>query len=346
MGKRMLQGPLSRGETPPAVVERVEAAPRQPMPDHVLPMLAHAGSYPEDERDYAFEVKWDGIRAIAYVRADGRVRVRSRNLNDITEQYPELRALGDALGGRDAVLDGEIVAFDEATGAPSFQRLQPRLGVRPSKARASPVPVVYVVFDVLYYDGHDTTQLPYEERRALLESLGLEGDAARLSPSVVGNGRPLLRLPGFEGVVAKRLGSVYDRGARSRAWIKVKEQRRQELVIGGWTPGKGTRAKRLGALLLGVFDEPWGDAFRYAGKVGTGFDDATLAMLQEKLAPLARDTSPFDGKVPEKDARFVEPELVCEVEFTEWTRDGRLRHPSYKGLRFDKDAREVVREEG
>lgn len=317
------------------------------MPKAVVPMRAHAAAYPPDEGAYAFEVKWDGIRAIAHVQG-GRVRLASRNLNDITAQYPELARIGDALVGLDAVLDGEIVAFD-GRGVSSFQRLQGRLGVtapREALARSLEIPVVFVAFDILHLDGLDVTGLPYEERRMLLESLGLPNEAIQLSPAVVGEGRSLLSLPGLEGVVAKRLGSTYQEGARSRAWLKIKTQRRQEFVIGGWSPGKGARAGRLGALLVGVHEpQPSGSRLLYAGSVGTGFTDATLDALQARLKPLARATSPFAGPIDKKDARFVTPNLIAEVEFMEWTQDGKLRHPSFKGLRDDKDPKDVIRED-
>ena len=327
-------------------LERVDDESVRPFPEHALPMLAVASPYPADEVAYAFEVKWDGIRALAHVR-HGRLRLHTRNLNDVTAGYPELADLPELLRGRDAVLDGEIVAFDEK-GLPSFQKLQGRLGVVASamvRRRRDEVPVVYMVFDLLHLDDRDVTQLPYEERRGLLESLDLAGPHVQVSPSFRGQGKVLLATPGLEGVVAKRLGSPYEPGARSRAWLKVKTQRRQELVIGGWTPGKGARRGRIGSLLVGYHDQPRGTEFRYAGNVGTGFTEQALDDLQRLLEPFRMDASPFSERVPKKDATFVEPKFVCEVEFSEWTSDGKLRHPSFKGLREDKDPRDVVREE-
>lgn len=335
-------------------LRRVDPASMRPMPDRILPMLAHAASYPERPEEYAFEPKWDGIRALAYLE-DGRVTLRSRNLNTITGQYPELAGLAAAMQGRQAILDGEIVAPDE-TGRPSFQRLQGRMGVVASKLAqkmSEDVPVVYIAFDVLYLDGHDVSALPYEERRGMLEALPIDADHWRISPARIGDGRAFLEMKGWEGVVAKRLGSAYEPGARSRAWVKIKPQRRQELVIAGWTAGRGARAGRIGAILVGRYDVTPDEArergapqrFLYAGSVGTGFSQATLEGLQKLLAPDVRATSPFDGPVDKKGATFVEPRYVAEFEFTEWTSDGKLRHPSYKGLREDKDPREVVREE-
>lgn len=336
------------------VLRRLDPASVRPFPDRILPMLAHASGYPANEDEYAFELKWDGVRAIAYVE-HGRLTLRSRNLNNITAQYPELRGLADALAGRQVVLDGEIIALDDA-GRPSFQLLQNRLGVVQkglAQKRSEEVPVLYIVFDILYLDGHDVMSLAYEERRELLESLPLTGAAWRVAPVSIGDGKHLLELPGWEGVVAKRLGSAYEPGARSRAWIKIKRQKRQELVIAGWTEGKGSRGGRIGALVLGYYDATPDEArekggrprFRYAGSVGTGFTQATLDGLKRLLEPDVRDTSPFDAPIDKKGVTFVEPRYVAEFEFTEWTSDGKLRHPSYKGLREDKDPHQVVREE-
>lgn len=343
-----------RAERGRFALRRLDPATVRPFPDRILPMLAHAAGYPANEEAYAFEPKWDGVRAVAYVER-GKVTFRSRNLNNITAQYPELAGLGVALADRQVVLDGEIVAPDE-TGRPSFQRLQNRLGVVQrglAQKRSETAPVVYVVFDILYLDGHDVMTLPYEERRKLLEALPLRGDAWRVSPTSVGEGKHLLEMPGWEGVVAKRLGSAYEPGARSRAWIKIKRQQRQELVIAGWTEGKGARGGQIGALVLGYYDRTPEEArekgepprLLYAGSAGTGFTQATLEGLKRLLSPDVRKTSPFAGPIDKKGVTFVEPRYVAEFEFTEWTSDGKLRHPSYKGLREDKDPHQVVRED-
>jgi bifunctional non-homologous end joining protein LigD len=325
---------------------------REPMPEHVRPMLARLARLPREETGWAFEVKWDGVRAIVYW-LPGRMRVESRNGNEITGRYPELRALGAALGSREAVLDGEIVAFDER-GRPSFERLQRRMHVTSESAirrLARDSPVVYMIFDLLYLDGRVTMDLPYEERRALLGELGLEGPAWQTpAHRPEGEGAALLRATaelGLEGVVAKRARSPYRPGERSGDWLKVKHSARQELVIGGWLPGKGARAGTIGALLMGYHEEAGRDGrLRYAGRVGTGFDERELARLGEELARRSRPTSPFSrtGPGPPRGARFAEPELVAEVELREWTREGLMRAPAYKGLRPDKPAREVVRE--
>lgn len=317
------------------------------MPDIVEPMLARLSTMPPDESRWGFEVKWDGIRAIARSEP-GRLRFITRNGNDVSAAYPELRALNRALGSHSAMLDGEIVAFDD-DGRPSFQALQSRMHVRGESAvrrLAAERPVTYAIFDLLWLDGHSLMELPYEERRKRLAALGLQGEHWRVPRHHPGAGSALLdatREQRLEGIIAKRLDSRYAPGRRDGTWLKIKHSQRQELVIGGWTEGRRGRTGRLGALELGVHDPETGE-LRYAGKVGTGFDEAELERLGRLLAPLARRTSPFSGRQPAKGAHFVEPQLVCEVEFGEWTRDGRLRHPSYEGLREDKPAVEVVRE--
>ena len=247
----------------------------------------------------------------------------------------------------EAVFDGEIVAFDEH-GRPNFGRLQQRMHVSaPASVRrlAASTPVVYAIFDLLYLDGHSLMELPYRERRARLEALGLGGPAWRVPAAHPGEGTRLLeatRAQGLEGIIAKRLDSSYEPGRRTGAWIKLKHTTRQELVIGGWIPGEGRRAERIGALLMGFYED---GEFRYAGRVGTGFTEATLGTLAERLHPLVRDTNPFatPSKLP-RESVFVEPCLVAEIEFTEWTVDGVMRAPSFKGLREDKAPRQVSRE--
>ena len=318
---------------------------REPLPERLAPMLARAGTLPHDDTAWAFEVKWDGIRALAYSQP-GRLRLESRNFNDITARYPELRALNRALSSHEALLDGEIVSFDDE-GRPSFERLQQRMNLTGESAvrrRARDMPVVYVIFDLLHLDGHPLLGLPYEERRKRLADLGLDGPHWQTPSHHVGNGAALLeavRAKGLEGIVAKRLDARYEPGRRSGAWLKLKAVRRQEVVIGGWLPGAGRRRDRIGALLCGWYDD---GRLRYAGKVGTGFGEAELDRLAALLAPLERPTSPFAGRQPQRGSIFAEPVLVAEIEFTEWTAEGMLRHPSYKGLRDDKPATEVVRE--
>jgi bifunctional non-homologous end joining protein LigD len=329
---------------------------REPMPAGVAPMLAGAGTLPRDhDRDgWAYEVKWDGVRALAYLQP-GRIRLESRNLNVITDAYPEVRGILAGLGMHEVVLDGEIVAFG-ADGRPSFGALQKRMHVTsPSAVKRLRVstPVVYAIFDLLYLDGHSLIGLPYDERRARLEALELSGPAWRVPVAHTGDGRELLEATGaqgLEGIVAKRRDSRYEPGRRTGAWVKIKHVHRQELVIGGWLPGEGKREHRIGALLMGVHDadpaaatQP--GALRYAGRVGTGFSERTLNELATRLATRVTDTTPFDPppKLP-RGAVYVRPELIAEVEFREWTAEGLMRAPSFKGLRDDKSAVEVVRE--
>jgi bifunctional non-homologous end joining protein LigD len=314
------------------------------MPAHLVPMLATSGDLPRDEAKWSFEIKWDGVRAIVYSQP-GRFRIEGRRLTDMTERYPELRPLNRNLGSRDAVLDGEIVAFDE-NGRPSFERLQHRMhltGETRIKRRAKEIPVVYAIFDVLYLDGRDLMGLPYEVRRKRLEELELEGPNWRTPATHPGEGRALLEASaqqGLEGVVAKRLASAYEPGRRSSQWVKVKNKLQQELVVGGWMPGEGKRESTIGALLVGYYD-PEG-RLRYGGRAGSGFTERALRDLEKRLHPLRRKTSPFKGEPkPPRGAVWVEPELVCEVEYTEWTSEMILRHPVYKGL-VDTDPAEVV----
>ena len=317
------------------------------MPHGLLPMLAVAGSLPRDDPAHAYEVKWDGVRVLAYVNGPaGPVRLSSRKGADITPRYPEVHELASLLGSRAAIVDGEVVAFDDM-GRPSFGQLQHRMhlaGTRAVRLRMAEIPVVYIAFDLLWLDGRFLVEVPYAERRRALEDLALDSAGVQVPRSHVGGGADLLevtRRQGLEGVVAKRLSAPYEPGRRSRCWIKVKNHRHQEVVIGGWLAGSGNRQGRIGALLAGHYEGP---SLRFAGRVGTGFSDATLNLLDTQLAPLARSTSPFADRVPYPEARWVEPVLVADVEFGEWTAAGTMRHPSFKGLRDDKDPGEVVRE--
>ena len=321
---------------------------RVAMPDLVRPMLATAGPLPADDAEWGYEFKWDGVRVVCYVEG-GRVRLLSRNDRDVTVSYPELHHLGEPLGSREAVLDGEIVAFD-ATGRPSFGMLQQRMHVADaSRARrlAEDVPVAYVVFDVLFLDGAWTTGLPYRRRRALLGGLPLGGPHVAVPPWFDGGGTDVLTASHeqhLEGVVAKRAESTYQPGKRSHDWVKVKNVRTQEVVVVGWAPGKGRRSDTIGALVLAL---PGPAGLVYAGRVGTGFTEAALDDLARLLTPLGRASSPLPDPIPAPQAagvHWVEPRLVGEVGFGEWTTDGRLRHPRWRGLRPDKDPADVVRE--
>ena len=317
---------------------------------HVSPMLAKAGELPTGERGegWSFEMKWDGIRAVAYLEK-GSTRLLTRTDRDVSAGYPDLTGQAPAAGAQGLVLDGEIVALDEA-GRPSFERLQQRMHVtRPEKVAGLPeaVPVHYFAFDVLQIGDQSTLALTYDERRELLESLGIDGPRWLVPPVFVGDGEAALaasRTQGLEGVVAKRRDSAYLPGRRSDTWTKVKHLRMQEVVVGGWRPGQGRREGGIGSLLLGI---PGDDGLEYVGHVGTGFSDAALDLLAAELEPDRRASSPFAGELPRADTRdavWVTPRLVGEVTYTEFTSVGRLRHPSWRGLRDDKRPSEVRRE--
>jgi bifunctional non-homologous end joining protein LigD len=286
------------------------------------------------------------VRGVASIEA-GRLRVVNRRGGDITHRYPELHALAGALGRNEAVLDGELVVFDGPR--PDFQLMQRRMHVESAaeiRSLASELPAVFVIFDLLWLNGHSTMPLPYTERRRFLRDLGLSASAWQTPPHEEGDGAATLeviRKYAIEGIVAKRLDSPYEPGRRSRAWQKWKLLSRQELVVGGWMPGTAGRTGQIGSLLVGYYDRVGGSELIYAGRVGTGFTQAELARLQAKLDPLRRDASPFSGPVP-KGAQFAAPELVVEVRFTEWTAGGSIRQPAYLGERDDKPPTDVVRE--
>ena len=288
----------------------------------VLTALRPAGA------EWVFERKLDGIRCLA-VKERGRTRLYSRNELSLNDRYPTIAAALDADPADGFVLDGEAVAF---------------VGGRDRFGGGQDAQLFYYVFDVLFADGRDVRSRPLEDRRDVLEAVLRWDDPLRTTEQVTGDGAALLAdacRDGWEGLIAKRLGTPYV-STRSSDWLKLKCTRGQELVIGGFTAPRGSRTD-LGALLVGHFED---GRLRYAGKVGTGFTRETLRGLSEQLAPLVRETSPFE---PEKGipraATWVEPELVAQIAFMEWTSDGRLRHPSFQGLRIDKSARDVVREE-
>lgn len=312
------------------------------------PMLASPGAPGEvsDPTEWAFEMKWDGVRTIAEV-AHGRVRLLSRNGIDVTATYPEIGALA-GLVRTDAVLDGEIVAYN-AAGRPDFGVLQTRMkltkpkDVEPAMART---PVQLLLFDVLELDGDDLTAQPWTVRRERLERAVRPQGAVAIPPVVEGDVRAALRTSrqlGLEGVVAKRRAAPYLPGARTRTWIKLKHELTQEVVVGGWRPGSGARSHLIGSLLVGI---PEDDGLRYVGRVGSGFSENELDALAGRLRRLERVTSPFHElpAADASDAHFVTPKLVGEVTFSDWTPTGKLRHPRWRGWRPDKDAADVVPE--
>lgn len=325
--------------------------------DHIIPpMLAKTGRMPVNQSDYGFEIKWDGIRVILYYD-NGAVTLLSRNLLDITDQYPEIAAFTPGPDIATLIIDGEIIATDEQ-GRPSFSRLQRRMGVVSatviSKLTQS-IPATFVIFDILLLNGRSLVDYTYAERRETLASLDLNGKSWQTPAYNTGEGETMLeacRRIGLEGVVAKRLDSRYLAGKRPGTWLKIKNQLRQELIIAGWAPGQGARSGKIGALLVGYYDASPQEALakgkpqklRYAGSVGTGFSEVMLSKLAGLMLPLTRPTSPFTEIPPKANAVFTAPVLVGEFEFTEWTPHGTLRHPSFKGLRYDKDPKEIVRE--
>jgi bifunctional non-homologous end joining protein LigD len=320
------------------------------MPDRIAPMLATATSnLPRDDAAWGYEFKWDGVRAIVHIEG-GRPRAMSRNDRDITVSYPELRDMAAAIGSRQLILDGELVALD-ADGRPSFGELQSRMHVTGDAAvrrLMTQKPVTYLIFDVLYLDGRSLLEAPYSERRELLDELALAGESWHTPPWFAGGGQAVLEASQqqrLEGILIKRLDAPYSPGARSKLWLKLKNMLMQEVVIAGWKPGEGGRQGAIGSLLMAVPNDD--GELEYIGNVGTGFTATMLRDLKADLKPLEVDDSPFPQPLPKahtKDVHWVRPELVGEVTFSETTREGRLRHPSWRGLRPDKSPDEVRRE--
>jgi bifunctional non-homologous end joining protein LigD len=309
--------------------------PKSTMPPRVKPMLATPVKEPFDRKDWFFEIKWDGYRAIAEV-ANRRVRLYSRNLLSFENRFPPLIGSLQKLG-HDAVLDGEVVVLD-AQGKPSFELLQ-------NYQKTGQGHLLYYVFDVLYLDGHDLQNLPLKRRKELLELVLADLPHVQLSEHIEEKGSAFFAAVaerGLEGMMAKDGSSPYRQGTRSRSWLKVKTHKRQEAVIGGFTKGRGAR-RNFGALVLGVYE---GKDLIYIGHTGGGFSENSLAQVRAKLEPLVQETCPFKTK-PKTNApvQWVQPRLVCEVSFSDWTADGQMRMPIFVGLREDTDALSVRREE-
>jgi bifunctional non-homologous end joining protein LigD len=288
----------------------------------VEPMRAAIGNLPPDDENWAFEIKWDGYRTLAFVDG-GRTRLQSSNLIDVTAKYPELAEFAGSVNAGSAIVDGELVVLD-SEGRPSFELMQQHA-----------TQVAFYVFDVLSVDGHDTISLIYEQRRELIVGLVETGPNWMVPSHRVGDGASLLAATverGLEGVMAKRLGSTYVPGKRTPNWRKVKNRRTVEVVIGGYRPGTGNRESTFGALLVGV---PEDDGLRFAGGVGTGFNQRTLSDLLARLRSLRTDTCPFRSLPPReysRDAIWVRPELRATVEITEFTNEGYVRQSSFTGL--------------
>ncbi len=328
----------------------VSEVPEAIEPPILAPMLAGAVGVPDDTNGWLFEPKWDGVRAIARVW-EGRITLTSRLGNDVTFGYPELAELGPNLAGRAAVLDGEIIAFDDR-GRPSFERLQRRMHVRgPGRSLLAEVPVLFVVFDLLWLDGRSLIAETQSERRRALETLDPTGPSWQTSPLLPAATDPELRAAcrkvGLEGYVGKLASAAYVPGKRSKTWTKVKCGRRREFVVGGWSEGSRGRSGQIGSLAVGWIDPeeaaPAGHpyAVHYAGLVGSGLSGALLKHLAAEFRKLATDTSPF-ANTPPGALHYLRPTVVVEVMFSEVTESGVLRQPSIKGIRNDIDAANVV----
>lgn len=313
-------------------------------------MLAESIPDPFDSRDWLFEIKWDGYRAVAFIE-NGKVRLVSRNQNELTSRYPELKDMAGYVKAKNAILDGEVVAVDEH-GKPSFSLMQQRTGFRPGGKRGptnSAVPVLYYAFDLIYADGEDWRKVSLEDRKRKLVSLITPGDALRFSDHYEEHGKALFEIAkqkGLEGIVAKRRSSCYEE-RRSRDWLKIKIRHTIECVIGGFTEPEGSRA-HFGSLVLGLYDKQ--GRLIHVGQAGSGFNQKALAEMWKTLKKLETKPSPFFGEVEalRRVAAWVKPELVAEIEYSEWTHGTgpgsgpKLRAPVFLGLRDDKKPEECV----
>jgi bifunctional non-homologous end joining protein LigD len=332
--------------------EPTAAAIKRPMPAEIHPMLATSIEKPFDGADWLFEIKWDGYRAVAFI-ADGKVRLISRNQNELTPRYPELEDLPRSVQAKTAILDGEVVALDDQ-GRPSFSLMQQRTGFRPGGRRGpinASVPVLYYAFDLLYLDGYDLRKLPLHERKKKLASIVVAGDALRFSDHYEQQGMALFEIArekGLEGIVAKKRDSVYQE-RRTSDWLKIKIRRRLECVIGGYTVPKGSRTD-FGSVVLGLYDKQ--GRLIHVGQAGSGFTHKSLGEIMKVLKKIETDKEPFYGEVEAlRKVFWVKPELVAEIEYTEWTEGAigsgvpKLRAPVFLGLRDDKEPKECRLEE-
>jgi len=359
-GRRAIAGAASPSKTKSkkssvspvsSVVKNLPGAIEKPMPAKIRPMLATPIDEPFDNPAWLFEIKWDGYRAIAFIE-DSSIRLVSRNHNDLTGQFSELRELPKFVKARNAILDGEIVAIDEQ-GRPSFSLMQQRTGFQPGKRRLpgrEGVPILYYAFDLLYLDGYDLRRVGLEKRKELLQSVLENGEIVRFSDHYPEKGRDLFevaRQRGLEGILAKKRDSAYQE-ERTRDWLKIKITQRQECVIGGYTDPEGTR-QYFGSLVLGLYNKR--GHLIHVGQVGTGFDQKTLKEIYERIHPLETKTNPFHGEIGGlRKVHFVSPKLIAEIKFSEWTHETaeggmKLRAPVFLGLRFDKDPKECTLEE-
>jgi bifunctional non-homologous end joining protein LigD len=331
----------------PSVVEGLEGAAKRPVPTSVQPMLASVIEKPFDDPDWLFEIKWDGYRAIAFI-ADGNVRLVSRNQNDLTPRYPELRELGKFIRAKSAVVDGEVVVLDDQ-GRSSFSLMQQRTGIRKHGRQATPrseLPVLYYAFDLLYLDGYDLRRVTLEERKRVLKEILTPGEIVRYSDDFPGQGVALFeaaKQKGLEGILAKHRGSSYEE-RRSREWLKIKITQTVDCVVGGYTDPEGSR-QYFGSLVLGLYNEK--KKLIHVGQAGTGFDQAALKEISGILKPTETRKNPFTGEVDAQNVHWVKPLRVAEVKFSEWTHETgeggmKLRAPVFMGLREDKNPEECT----
>jgi bifunctional non-homologous end joining protein LigD len=333
-------------DRPSAEERALQGAVRKPMPAAIHPMLATPIDKPFDGPEWLFEIKWDGYRAVSFIQ-DGKVRLVSRNQNDLTGQFPELHDLPKSVKAETAVLDGEIVVLDEQ-GRPSFDLMQQRTGIR-SKGRRSgaqhDLPVLYYVFDLLYLDGYDLRRVALEQRKQTLAQIVAASDRVRYSEHFP-QGLALFDLAkqkGLEGILAKKRASPYEE-RRSQEWLKIKITQTVDCVVGGYTDPEGSR-QYFGSLILGLYDKK--DRLIHVGQAGTGFNQAMLKEIWQVLETLKTTRNPFHGEVEAANAHWVKPESVAEIKFTEWTHETaeggmKLRAPVFLGLREDKDPKECT----
>jgi bifunctional non-homologous end joining protein LigD len=331
----------------PFVVKDLAGAAKRPMPSYIQAMLASVVEKPFDDAEWLFEIKWDGYRAIAFIESD-KVRLVSRNQNDLTPRYPELRELGKFIKAKNAILDGEVVVLDDQ-GRSSFSLMQQRTGIRKHGRQATPrseLPVLYYAFDLLYLDGYDLRRVALEERKRVLKEILTLGEIVRYSDDFAGQGVALFeaaKQKGLEGILAKHRGSLYEE-RRSREWLKIKITQTVDCVVSGYTDPEGTR-KYFGSLVLGLYDEK--KKLIHVGQAGTGFDQNALKEISQILKPIETGKNPFTGEVEANNVHWVKPLRVAEVKFSEWTHETgeggmKLRAPVFMGLRDDKNPKECT----
>jgi bifunctional non-homologous end joining protein LigD len=330
-----------------SAVKDLEGAIKRPMPMSIQPMLASVVEKPFDDPNWLFEIKWDGYRAIAFIE-NSKVRLVSRNQNDLTPRYPELRELANFLTAKSAILDGEVVVLDEQ-GRSSFSLMQQRTGIRSHGRQATPrseLPALYYAFDLLYLDGYDLRRVALEERKRVLKEVLTAGEIIRYSDHYAGQGIALFdaaKQKGLEGILAKHRGSTYEE-RRSREWLKIKITQTVDCVIGGYTDPEGTR-QYFGSLVLGLYDKK--KKLIHVGQAGTGFDHALLKEISGILKPIETSKNPFANPVEAHNVHWVKPLRVAEVKFSEWTHETgegglKLRAPVFMGLREDKSPGECT----